>query len=119
ESRIGDAKKAFPRASFDVDYRELLDRKGIDAVLIAIPDHSHAIATLKALKSGRHVYCEKPLTHTVQEARLVAETAAKEKRVTQMGTQIHAENNYRRVVELVQSGAIGPVSEVHVWCGKS
>jgi predicted dehydrogenase len=119
ESRTADARQAFPKASFDVDFRKMLDRKGIDAVVVATPDHMHAPATLMALRSGRHVYCEKPLTHTVAEARLVAETAKKEKRVTQMGTQIHAQNNYRRVVELVQSGAIGPISEVHVWCGKS
>jgi predicted dehydrogenase len=119
ESRTGPARQAFPKATFDVDFRKMLDRKGIDAVVVATPDHVHAPASLAALRSGRHVYCEKPLTHTVYEARLVAETAAKHKRVTQMGTQIHAGSNYRRVVELVQSGAIGPVNEVHVWCGKS
>lgn len=115
ESRIGTAREAFPKASFDTDFRKMLDRKGIDAVLVATPDHTHAVATLAALRSGRHVYCEKPLTHTVHEARLVAETAAKHKRVTQMGTQIHAGSNYRRVVELIQSGAIGDVKEVHTW----
>jgi predicted dehydrogenase len=75
----------------------------------------HALPTLMALRAGLHVYCEKPLTHTVFEARLVAETAAKHKRVTQMGTQVHAGANYRRVSELVQSGAIGKVGDVHVW----
>src|SRR5262249_49178908 len=83
------------------------------------PDHTHAVVTVAALKAGLHVYCEKPLTHTVYEARLVAELAAKQKRVTQMGTQIHAESNYRRVGELIQSGAIGAVREVHVWCVKT
>jgi predicted dehydrogenase len=82
---------------------------------VATPDHTHAPATLTALRAGLHVFCEKPLTHTVYEARLVAETAAKHKRVTQMGTQIHGGDNYRRVVELIQSGAIGAVNEVHVW----
>ena len=77
--------------------------------MVATPDHTHAPPTLAALRAGLHVFCEKPLTHTVSEARLVAETAAKMKRVTQMGTQIHAGDNYRRVVELIQSGAIGPV----------
>src|SRR4029077_16854109 len=109
----------FPKAKFTTDFRRLLDQKGIDAVIVATPDHTHAVATLAALRSGRHVYCEKPLTHTVSEARLVAETAAKHKRVTQMGTQIHAGDNYRRVVELIQGGAIGSVREAHVWCGKS
>jgi len=121
ENRTGTARSTFPKASFDVDFRALLDRKGIDAVIIATPDHTHAVATVAALKSGRHVYCEKPLTHDVYEARVVARTAAREKRVTQMGTQIHnhAEGNYRRCVELIQGGAIGAVKEVHVWCGTS
>src|SRR5262249_14421573 len=97
---------------------KMLEQKDIDAVMVATPDHTHAIITLAALRSGKHVFCEKPLTHTVEEARLVAETAAKLKRVTQMGTQIHASGNYRRVVELVRGGAMGKVGEVHVWCAK-
>jgi len=119
ETRIGPAREKFPKASFDVDFRKMLDRKGLDAVLIATPDHTHAICTTKALQAGLHVYCEKPLTHTVSEARQVAEMAKKTKRVTQMGTQIHAGDNYRRVVELIQAGAIGEVKEVHTWCGRS
>jgi predicted dehydrogenase len=119
EKKLDSAHQRFPKAQTYTDFRRLVDHKGLDAVAIATPDHTHAIATMAALKAGLHVYCEKPLTHTVGEARLVAETAAKQKRVTQMGTQIHAESNYRRVVELVQSGTIGPVREVHVWCAKS
>jgi predicted dehydrogenase len=119
EKRAGKARERFPEAKFYVDYRKLIDQKGLDAVLVATPDHSHALATVTALKAGLHTYCEKPLTHTVHEARLVAETAAAQKRATQMGTQIHAGENYRRVVELVRGGAIGPVREVHVWCEKS
>ncbi len=119
ERRTGPAREAFPKATFYSDYRKLLDgEKGLDAMLIATPDHTHAIITLAALNAGLHTYCEKPLAHTVAECRLVAETAAKQKRVTQMGTQIHAGSNYRRVVEIVQSGAIGPVKEVHVFVGK-
>jgi hypothetical protein len=72
-----------------------------------------------ALRLGKHVYCEKPLTHNVYEARRVAEAAAKAKTATQMGTQIHAAGNYRRVVEIIRSGAIGPVREVHTWAGRS
>jgi predicted dehydrogenase len=106
-------------AKFYHDFRHLIDQKGLDAVVIGTPDHTHAVATMAALNAGLHVYCEKPLTHTVSEARLVAATAAKKKRVTQMGTQIHAGSNYRRVVELIQTGAIGPVREVHVWCGRA
>jgi len=112
---LAGAAQKFPSAKTYNDFRRLLDQKEIDAVVVSTPDHTHAIATLRALKSGRHVYCEKPLAHTISEARIVTETARKLKRVTQIGTQIHAERNYRRVVELVQSGTIGPVREVHVW----
>jgi predicted dehydrogenase len=115
---VAEIRKRFPQAKFFVDYRKMVEEKGLDAVLVATPDHSHAPATVMALKAGLHVYCEKPLTHTVSEARIVAQIAAENRRVTQMGTQIHAGNNYRRVVELIQSGAIGPVGEVHVWCAK-
>jgi predicted dehydrogenase len=117
ERRTGKARERFPHAKFYPDFRHLLDQKGIDAVLVATPDHTHAPATLAALRADKHVYCEKPLTHTVYEARLVAQTAAKYKRVTQMGTQIHAGENYRQVVELIQAGAIGTVEDVHVWVG--
>ena len=119
ERRTGKVREHFPKATFYTDFRRLLEQKDLDAVVIATPDHTHAVATLAALQAGLHVYCEKPLTHTVSEARLVATTAAKLRRVTQMGTQIHAGSNYRRVVELIQAGAIGPVQEVHVWCGKA
>ena len=112
---LAKAAEKFPGAKTYRDFRRLIDQQGIDAIVIATPDHTHAVATAAALRSGRHVYCEKPLTHTVSEARAITELAAKSKLVTQIGTQIHAGNNYRRVVELVQSGAIGPVREVHVW----
>jgi predicted dehydrogenase len=117
ENRVGDARKAHPSATYTQDYRKLLDQKNIDAVVISTPDHMHAIPTLAALRSGRHAYCEKPLAHTVREVRLVRETAAKSGLVTQMGTQIHAGDNYRRVVELVQAGTIGPIRRVHCWVG--
>jgi predicted dehydrogenase len=119
ERRAGPVRERFPRARFYTDFRQLVEHKGLDAVLVGTPDHIHAPATLAALRNNLHVFCEKPLTHTVWEARVVAETAARQKRVTQMGTQIHAGSNYRRVVELIQSGAIGPVKEVHVWVGTS
>lgn len=109
------ASEKYPQAQTYNDFRRMLEQKGIDAVVVAIPDHCHAVATIGALRSGRHVYCEKPLAHTISEARIVTETARKEKRVTQLGTQIHAGNNYRRVVELVQRGAVGSIKEVHVW----
>lgn len=119
EKRAGKAREQFPDAKYYPDFRKLIDQKGLDAVVVATPDHTHATAAAAALRAGLHVYCEKPLTHTVYEARFLAELAAKQKRVTQMGTQIHGSSNYRRVVELIQAGAIGPVKEVHVWCGKS
>ena len=108
----------FPQAATYNDYRRMLERTDLDAVVIATPDHTHAPATLAALETGRHVYCEKPLTHTVAEARQVTEAARKYRRVTQMGTQIHASANYRRVVEVIQSGAIGPVREAHCWADR-
>jgi len=112
-------RERFARAKFYNDFRRVFDRKDIDAVLIATPDHTHAPAAMMALKAGKHVYCEKPLTHSVYEARLVAETAAGLRRVTQMGTQIHAGGNYRRVVEVIRTGAIGAVGQVHVWVGRA
>ncbi|MCA9104299.1 MAG: Gfo/Idh/MocA family oxidoreductase [Pirellulaceae bacterium] len=101
------------------DWRDMLEKEAdrIDAVLVGTPDHSHAPAAARALRLGKHVYCEKPLTHTVKEARVLATLAKEKSLVTQMGTQIHAGDNYRRVVELVRAGAIGQVSEVHVWAG--
>lgn len=101
------------------DFRVMLEKEGdkIDAVVVGTPDHTHAPAAAMAMRLGKHCYCEKPLTHTVLEARTMAELAKKNKLVTQMGNQIHAENNYRRVVELIQTGAIGKVSDVHVWVG--
>ena len=118
ENYLGAAAKRFPKAQTYSDFRRLLEKKEIDAVVVATPDHTHAVATAAALHLGKHVYCEKPLTHTVHEARFIAELANKQKRVTQMGTQIHAGSNYRRVVELVKAGAVGSIREVHVWCGK-
>lgn len=99
------------------DFRVMLEKEAdkIDAVVVGTPDHTHAPAAAMALRLGKHTYCEKPLTHTVVEARTLANLAKEKKLVTQMGNQIHAGDNYRRVVELVQGGAIGDVTEVHVW----
>ena len=102
-----------------VDFRELAELDKLDAVVVSTPDHTHAPAAAAALRNKRHVYCEKPLTHTVHEARTLIELAKKHERITQMGTQIHALDNYRRVVELIRSEAIGKVKEVYVFCGKS
>jgi predicted dehydrogenase len=119
ENFLASAAEEFPKARTYTDFRKLIEHSGLDAVVISTADHTHAVATLAALQAGKHVYCEKPLTHTVQEARAVAEAAARYKRATQMGTQIHASENYRRVVETVQSGALGDITEVHVFCNKS
>jgi predicted dehydrogenase len=119
ENYLGAAGEKFPRASRYVDYREMLERERLDAVVVSTADHTHAPATLMALDLGLDVYCEKPLTHSVVEARRVAERARSRRAVTQMGTQIHATDNYRRVVELVQSGAIGDVHTCHAWVGKA
>ncbi|NOY30351.1 MAG: Gfo/Idh/MocA family oxidoreductase, partial [Planctomycetes bacterium] len=114
------ASEQFPNAKTYVDYREMLDSLAgkIDAVVIGTADHHHAPATIRAIRAGLHVYCEKPMTHTVHEARVITEAAKKHGVATQLGTQIHADDNYRRVVEIIQSGAIGEISEVHVWVGK-
>ena len=114
------AATRFPKARKLNDFRRVYDHAGeFDAVVVSTTEHTHAFATLPALQLGKHVYCEKPLTHDVAEARIIREAAAKARVATQMGTQIHAEDNYRRVVELVQGGAIGPVSEAHVWVGRA
>jgi predicted dehydrogenase len=97
------------------DFRRLLDRKDIDAVVIATPDHWHAIPTILACQAGKDVYCEKPLTFTVQEGQRVVEAAAKHKRVTQMGNLIHAGETYHRIAEIVQSGCLGTVRTVRAW----
>ncbi|CAA9439260.1 MAG: GH109 [uncultured Phycisphaerae bacterium] len=103
------------------DYRKMIEEmdKGIDAVVVAIPDHQHYHASMYAIKHGKHVYCEKPLCHDVWEARRLTEAAREKKVVTQMGTQIHGGDNYRRVVEKIRAGAIGKVSRVHVFVGGS
>jgi predicted dehydrogenase len=115
EDALGRAAARFTKAALYHDYREMLDRNDLDAVVISTPDHSHAMAAALALRQKRHVYCEKPLTHSVFEARLLAELAKQQKVATQMGNQGHSSDGVRRVVELVQAGAIGPIREAHVW----
>tara|TARA_Y100001934_G_scaffold65552_1_gene81466 strand:+ start:2649 stop:4004 length:1356 start_codon:yes stop_codon:yes gene_type:complete len=114
------AANKFPKAKKYADFRKLYDKsKDIDAVIVSTTEHTHAFATLPALQMKKHVYCEKPLTRDVYEARVVTEAAARAGVATQMGTQIHASENYRRVVELIRAKAIGNVSEVHVWVGRA
>ena len=120
EANLGQAALLHPRARRYQDFRKLYDdANGIDAVVVSTSEHTHAFATLPALQLGKHVYCEKPLTHGIWEARVIREAARKAGVATQMGIQIHAGGNYRRVVELIQTGAIGPVREVHVWVSRA
>ena len=117
---VESAAKLHPNAKKYTDFRKVLDdSKDYDAVVVSTCEHTHAFATLPALQLGKHVYCEKPLTHGVWEARVVTEAAKKAKVATQMGTQAHANDSWRRVVELVQSGSIGKVTEVHVWVNRT
>lgn len=108
------AVKQFPTAKVHADFRKMFDdQKDIDAVMIATPDHLHAAVILAALRAGKHVFCQKPLTHTVYEARLVRETARKLKLATQMGNQGQASETSRIVSEMIWDGAIGNVKEIH------
>lgn len=120
EERLDKVCAAHPKARRYVDFRALLSAANdIDAICVATAEHTHAFATLWALQQRKHVYCEKPLTHSVGEAQVIARAAAAAKVATQMGTQNHANPNYHRVVELVQTGAIGPVREAHVWVSRA
>ena len=112
---------ANPKAKKYKDYREMLDKEGrnIDAVTITTPDHSHAVATMTALKAGKHVYTQKPLTRTIWEARMVAQEAARRpKQATQMGNQGHANEGTRQIREWVEAGAIGTVRTVELWTNR-
>lgn len=102
------------------DFREMLDKMGdkIDIVTVSTPDHTHAAAAVRAMRMKKHVYCQKPLTWSIAEARMMRETAAEQGVVTQMGNQGTSENGLREAVEVIQSGAIGDVSEVHVWSNR-
>jgi predicted dehydrogenase len=116
QKRLEERGAKFPKAKLFRDYRKMLEEmKEIDAVTVSTPDHHHAFAAVMAMKLGKHVYCQKPLAHSVWEARLMREVAAKTKVVTQMGNQGHSYDSTRRIVELVQAGVLGDVREVHVW----
>ena len=122
EKRLGDKTKKWPQAKGFSDFRKLFDDtsllKNIDAVVVSTPDHTHAIPSALAMRAGKHVYTQKPLTHTVFEARLLRQLARDNKVCTQMGNQGTTENGLRRAVELIQSGTLGPVKEVHVWTNR-
>jgi predicted dehydrogenase len=111
--------QSLPDARRYTDFRVMLEKeKGIDAVTISTPDHTHAHPALMAMALGKHVYCQKPLTHSVHEARLLTQAAERYGVQTQMGNQAHAGEPIRRAVELVRAGVIGPVREVHAWTNR-
>lgn len=117
EARAGDIRQRYPRAKSFADFRRMFDSlgSGVDAAVVSTPDHTHAVAAVAAMQRGLHVFCEKPLTRTVHEARVLRETAARHKVVTQMGNQGSASGALRRAVELVWGGVLGEVREAHVW----
>jgi len=109
----------FPDAKLFTDYREMIaTMDGIDAVTVSTPDHHHFHASLLAMRRGRHIYCQKPISHSIWEARRLAEVAAQTKVQTQMGNQAHAGEPIRRAVELLRAGVLGRVTEVHAWTNR-
>jgi len=118
ERRAADSFKKWPNAKRYKDFRIMLDEMSdkIDAVLVGTPDHTHAVAVMAAMKRGKHVFCEKPLAHSVAELRAISREAAKRKLITQTGNQGHSYESIRLFVEWVRDGAIGEVKEVHVGC---
>ena len=120
QKTLDGAAKRFPGAKTFRDWRKMFSEIGkeIDAVNVGTPDHQHAPVSMTAINLGKHVYCQKPLTHDVWEARKLAEAARKKKVATQMGIQIHSNPEYRLAVRLIQDGAIGKVKEVHSWSDK-
>src|SRR5687767_10242191 len=118
-AKAADLKKKFPELRVYQDWRELLDKeKELTSVNVSTPDHMHAPMAMSAMRRGLHVYGQKPLTHDVYETRKVTVFARDKKLVTQMGIQIHSSSVYRQAVQLVQTGAIGKVKEVHTWSSK-
>ena len=117
QNMLDQAGATYPGSRTYRDWRVMLEQEEdhIDAVLVGTPDHTHAPASAMAMRMKKHLFCEKPLTNTVYESRVLTDLAREHNLVTQLGTNIHAGDNYRRVVELVQGGAIGEVREAHVW----
>ena len=115
----GPVFKDYPKAKKYLDFRDMLDKqKDIDAVIVATPDHTHAVVALAAMELGKHVYVQKPITHSVYEARILTEAARKYNVMTQMGNQGHSGDGARMICEWIWDGAIGPVREVHAWTNR-
>ena len=121
DKRAGKAYEQHPKAEKFYDFRRLLDKmeKGIDGVVISTPDHTHFHPAMMSMRMGKHCYCEKPMAHSIHEVREMTKLAKEKKVATQLGVQRHTLKNVHRAVELVKSGAIGKVSEVHCWIGGS
>lgn len=119
-ARFDQVDAKFPGVAHFEDYREMIDQLGdkVDAVIVSIPDHMHAPAAMYAMNRGKHIYCQKPLAHTVWESRQMRLLAEKKNLITQMGNQIHSYKEYRLGTRLIKDGAIGKVKEVHSWVGK-
>ena len=117
---LGKDKDKFPGAKQYHDYRKMLDEMGdsIDAVTVSTPDHTHAVAALHAMRMGKHCFCQKPMTHSIEEARMMADVAREKNIMTQMGNQHTANPNLRLSAALIKSGIIGTVKEVHVWTNR-
>ena len=109
--------KAFPKVPRYTDYRKMYDEleRKIDAVVVATPDHHHYPASMMALKRGKHVYCEKPLTYTIEQCRLLAKAAREKKLATQMGNQGNSSDSTRLIREWIKAGVLGEVREIHHW----
>ena len=120
ENRLNAAAKRFPGAKLYTDLRKMLEEmdKSIDAVTVSTPDHTHAPAALMAMRMGKHCFCQKPLTHTIYEARLMGQVAREKKVATQMGNQGTAMAGLRKAAAMLRAGALGKVSEVHVWTNR-
>ncbi|MBS0204609.1 MAG: Gfo/Idh/MocA family oxidoreductase [Planctomycetes bacterium] len=118
-ARFDKVDQSFPGVAHFADYREMIDQLGdkLDAVIVSTPDHMHAPAAMYAMNRGKHCYCQKPLTHTVWEARQMRLLADKNQLITQMGNQIHSNLEYRLGTRLLKEGVIGKVKEVHSWVG--
>jgi len=120
EKELDKKANRFSTAERFYDFRKMFDKlaKQIDAVTVSTPDHTHAPASIMAMKLGKHVYCQKPLTHSVYEARLMRETARQMKVCTQMGNQGTAASGLRRAAEFIQSGGLGAITQAHVWTNR-
>ena len=114
------SQEAYPDSKFFTDYREMLREMGdkVDAVTVSTPDHHHFHASILAMQSGKHVYCQKPLTHGIWEARMMTEVAKRHGVKTQMGNQAHANDHMRKCVEMIRAGIIGKVKEIHAWTNR-